>query len=34
MMASRPPALLLAADAGSFLTGQVLHADGGLVVAR
>ncbi|MDT3441519.1 MULTISPECIES: SDR family NAD(P)-dependent oxidoreductase [unclassified Pseudofrankia] len=28
------PALLLAADAGSFLTGQVLLVDGGLVVAR
>lgn len=25
------PALLLTSDAGSFITGQVLHADGGLV---
>jgi NAD(P)-dependent dehydrogenase (short-subunit alcohol dehydrogenase family) len=25
------PALFLASDAASFVTGQVLHADGGLV---
>jgi NAD(P)-dependent dehydrogenase (short-subunit alcohol dehydrogenase family) len=28
------PALLLASDAGSFMTGQVVIVDGGLVVAR
>ncbi|MBL7496398.1 SDR family oxidoreductase [Frankia sp. CNm7] len=28
------PALLMASDAGSFMTGQVVLADGGLVVAR
>ncbi|MDA8048116.1 MAG: SDR family NAD(P)-dependent oxidoreductase [Actinomycetota bacterium] len=28
------PALLLTSDAGSFITGQVLIADGGMVVAR
>ena len=28
------PALLLTSDAGSFITGQVLVVDGGMVVAR
>jgi NAD(P)-dependent dehydrogenase (short-subunit alcohol dehydrogenase family) len=28
------PALLLTSDAGSFITGQVLMVDGGMVVAR
>jgi NAD(P)-dependent dehydrogenase (short-subunit alcohol dehydrogenase family) len=28
------PALLLTSDAGSFITGQVLVADGGMVIAR
>lgn len=28
------PALLLSSDAGSYITGQVVHADGGMVPAR
>lgn len=28
------PALLLASDAGSFMTGECIHADGGMLVAR
>lgn len=28
------PALLLASDAGSFMTGTCIHADGGMIVAR
>ena len=28
------PALLLASDAGSFITGTCIHADGGMIIAR